>query len=343
MTSNSFELLSSEFSLASKYERKSTTTPPFIPIKKCLITGGCGFIGRHFTKKMECLGYSCTVVDNISSKSALLPEQWPTHLKCDNINFLNINILEYLLTIHDTFDIIIHASAIVGGRETIENDPLLISQNITIDNELFRWIEKNPVKYLVYFSSSAVYPTSLQTSENYRKLKLEDIDIYNDKISIPDLTYGWSKLTGEFLLSILSKRVDTKISIYRPFSGYGEDQHDTYPFPSIMKKVMNNSSNIEIWSDAVRDFVYIDDIVDYVIQTCFHNENMIIKNIGTGIPTSMSQLAKTFSKIIHNTEINVIVQENKPKGVFYRVSIENDDYKWTSLEDGVKKSLEKYS
>jgi GDP-L-fucose synthase len=308
-------------------------------MKKCLITGGCGFIGRHFTKKMSDLGYVCTIVDDMSSKSALLPEQWPSHLKCDNVTFLNTDILQYLYTTRDSFYIIIHAAAIVGGRETIENDPLIISKNITIDNELFRWIEKNAVNYLVYFSSSAVYPVSLQTENNYRKLTLQDIDVHNDKINIPDLTYGWSKLTGEFLLSILSKRVDTKISVYRPFSGYGEDQHETYPFPSIMKKVINNSNSVEIWSDAVRDFVYIDDIVDYVTQTCFHDENMIIKNIGTGIPTSMSQLARTISKIIHNKEINVQIQENKPKGVFYRVSSDNKDYAWTSLENGIVKSL----
>ena len=213
-------------------------------MKSCLVTGGCGFIGRHFTKKMVDLGYQVIVIDNMVSKSALLPDDWPIHLKCD-FEFVNIDILDYLKDTKKSFDIIIHASAIVGGRETIENDPLLISYNITIDNELFRWIEKNPVKHLVYFSSSAVYPISLQTFENNRKLKLEDIDVFNNKIAIPDLTYGWSKLTGEFLLSILSKRVDTTITIYRPFSGYGEDQHESYPFPSIMRKVLAPGLNPE--------------------------------------------------------------------------------------------------
>ena len=89
---------------------------------------------------------------------------------------------------------------------------------------------------------------------------------------MPDLTYGWSKLTGEFALRILSNRTNTNISVYRPFSGYGEDQHDSYPFPSIVKKVLTGNNEIEIWSDAVRDFVYIDDIVQYVLATCFHEK-----------------------------------------------------------------------
>ena len=210
-------------------------------MSSCLITGGCGFIGRHFTKKMVELGYTVSVVDNMCSNSALLPLNWPTHLKCD-FHFIPSDILDFLHNPEvEPFDIIIHAAAIVGGRETIENDPLLISYNITIDTELFRWIEKHPTKHLIYFSSSAVYPLSLQTDDHHRKLKLEDIDILNNNIAVPDLTYGWSKLTGEFLLYILSKRVDTTISIYRPFSGYGEDQHNSYPFPSIMKRVLENN------------------------------------------------------------------------------------------------------
>jgi len=308
-------------------------------MSKCLITGGCGFIGRHFTKKMVDLGYKVTVVDNMYSNSALLPSKWAKHLLCE-FEFINSDIIEYLKTNDSYFDIIIHAAAIVGGRQTIENDPLLISYNITIDNELFRWIERNPVKHLVYFSSSAVYPLSLQTLEHHRKLKLEDIDILNNNIAIPDLTYGWSKLTGEFLLYTLSKRVDTTISIYRPFSGYGEDQHDSYPFPSIMKKVLENKNSIDIWSDAVRDFVYIDDIVNYVLDTCFHDKKIRILNIGTGISTSMSKLANIISKYVFNKEININILDNKPKGVYYRVSNENVDYSWNSLEYGIKKSLE---
>jgi nucleoside-diphosphate-sugar epimerase len=305
----------------------------------CLITGGCGFIGRHFTKKMVDLGYNVTIVDNMCSNSALLPSNWPKHLKCD-YKFVKDDILEYLRTTDSSFDIIIHAAAIVGGRETIENNPLLISYNTTIDNELFRWIEKHSVKNLIYFSSSAVYPISLQSTEYHRKLKLDDIDIQNNNIAMPDLSYGWSKLTGEFLLYILSKRVNTNISIYRPFSGYGEDQHDSYPFPSIMKKVLENNSSIDIWSDAVRDFVYIDDIVNYVLDTCFHNEKIRILNIGTSIPTSMSELANKIAKLVFNKTIKINILNNKPKGVYYRVSDDNSNYTWNSLEYGIQKSLD---
>jgi GDP-L-fucose synthase len=305
-----------------------------------LITGGCGFIGRHFAKKMTDLKYNVTIVDNLSSTSSLIPDKWPKHLICD-FDFIECDILDYLNHTNKKFNLIIHTAAIVGGREIIENDPLLISKNINIDNELFRWIERNSCDNLIYFSSSAAYPIRLQTFETHRKLELSDIDIINDNISIPDLTYGWTKLTGEFMLSILSKRINTNISIYRPFSGYGEDQHDSYPFTSIIKKILNNSDEIEIWSDAVRDFVYIDDIIEFVLNTCYHTNKIKVFNIGTGIATSMSELAHIILQQT-NKEKKIKILDNKPKGVYYRVCLDNTNFIWTKLESGIKKILEYY-
>lgn len=308
-------------------------------MKTCLITGGCGFIGRHFTKKMCDLGYIVDIVDNMSSNSSLDPQDWMEKIKCD-FNFYREDMLSYLNRTQKHYNIIIHAGAIVGGRDTIENDPLSISYNITTDNELFKWIEKNPVDNLVYFSSSAVYPLNIQTIENHRKLMLSDIDIDKNQISIPDLTYGWSKLTGEFLLRTLKKRCpNICISVYRPFSGYGEDQHESYPFTSIVKKVLSQQNPVEIWSDAVRDFIYVDDIVEYVLQTCFHTDGLRTMNIGTGIATSMSQLANRISNIAFGRDVDVKILDNKPKGVYYRVANECIDYKITSLDEVIQKTI----
>lgn len=309
-------------------------------MKSCLVTGGCGFIGRHFTKKMCDLGYNVDVVDNMSSNSALASDKWMPRLQC-NFNFYQEDMLSFLSKTTKQYNIIIHAGAIVGGRHTIENDPLSISYNITTDNELFRWIEKNPVENLVYFSSSAVYPLELQTAEYHRKLKLSDINVDTNHISIPDLTYGWSKLTGEFLLRTLHKRCpNISISVYRPFSGYGEDQHESYPFTSIVKKVLSGQQPVEIWSDAVRDFVYVDDIVEYVLQTCFHSSGIQTLNIGTSVATSMSQLANLVSKSAFGKEVNVKVLDDKPKGVYYRVADDCINYNITPLEVGIKHAIQ---
>ena len=314
----------------------------------CLITGGCGFIGRHFVKKMCDLNYNVDIVDNMVSKSSQYIDNWINKLKptTNTFYFYEENILDFLQKNNKKYDIIIHCAAIVGGRETIENDPFLISYNITLDTELFKWMEKNPPNYFIYFSSSAVYPIHLQTHDSHRKLKLSDVDVYNNNIGIPDLTYGWSKLTGEFSLYLLKNKINTNISIYRPFSGYGEDQHESYPFPSIVKRISQQKNNIQydidIWSDSVRDFVYIDDIINFVLSTCYHCEGLKIQNIGSTIPTSISDLVKTVVFVLENSnhkKLNINVLNDKPKGVYYRVCDDKINNFTTTVEDGIKKML----
>ena len=98
------------------------------------------------------------------------------------------------------------------------------------------------------FSSSASYPISLQTKNSYRPLKEEDINLYKS-IKLPDLTYGWAKLTCEYLAKIAFEKYNLKSVCYRPFSGYGEDQDLSYPFPSICKRVIENKNSkiINVW------------------------------------------------------------------------------------------------
>lgn len=57
---------------------------------------------------------------------------------------------------------------------------------------------------------------------------------------MPDMSYGWAKLTHEYLSRLACEKHGLKSVTYRPFSGYGEDQDDHYPFPSICKRALAN-------------------------------------------------------------------------------------------------------
>ena len=109
---------------------------------------------------------------------------------------------------------------------------LLISVVITL---FFYRVKSNPKKVL-YFSSSASYPLNLQTKKFYRLLDENDIN-FESTLGVPDYTYGWAKLTGEYLAQIAFKNYGIKSICYRPFSGYGEDQDMNYPFPNLCKNI----------------------------------------------------------------------------------------------------------
>jgi nucleoside-diphosphate-sugar epimerase len=303
--------------------------------KKMLITGCCGFVGRHFCKFFS-NEYEITGVDNMSSESSLYPDQWQDRLKCD-FNFIEEDIIEFLNKNETKYDIVIHLAAIVGGRAKIEESPLDVATDLIIDSHVIKWCSDKKVDRLVFFSSSAVYPVKHQM-DNDEKIKLnESLLDYDNNIGLPDLTYGWAKMTGEYLCKIAHQNTGLNVISYRPFSGYGEDQNTAYPFPAIMKRIINKEDPLVIWSDSIRDFVYIDDIVEYVNNTMYTINDGSSLNIGTSIPTSFSELAKIASNIYgYNPEIKVL--NDKPKGVYYRVSESKIEYKF-SIEDGIKKTL----
>lgn len=310
-----------------------------------LVTGGCGFVGRHFVKRLMEYGYKVTVVDDLST--GLPPERWPSHLRVQDENqkqvmFHITDFRDYAKQSSADFDLIIHLAAVVGGRMTIEGDPLQVATDLAIDATLFNWVVKSrpmPRKVL-FFSSSAAYPINEQNPTHNRPL-CEDMIDFDNKLEMPDMTYGWSKLTGEFLARFAVKQYGLDVVIYRPFSGYGEDQDFTYPFPSVIRRVARGESPIIVWGSGnqLRDFIYIDDAIDAV----FASQNRLnpgeALNLGSGVGTSFRQLADVACKVIgHRAE--VVNDSSKPEGVFARVANPDRMFQYyrpmTSLERGIQ-------
>jgi GDP-L-fucose synthase len=301
---------------------------------KVLITGGHGFVGRHFTKRLSDQGHEVSVVDSLINKST-----WPKHLKCE-FKFIEEDCRNFFCENKDNWDLVIHLAAIVGGRAHMEGDPLSVAEDLSIDASFFKWATTNRDKigHVVYFSSSAAYPIKFQTHESHTPLSEDMINLEGD-IGLPDLTYGWSKLTGEYLAKIAAEKYNIKVACYRPFSGYGEDQDEVYPFIGILKRVINKEIPIKIWSDSVRDFIYIEDIVTWVLDTYKNSTDGSAINLGSGKGTSFSELAKLMYKIVHNQDTEVVIENNMPKGVYYRVASQGPSFELTSLEDGIRKAL----
>jgi nucleoside-diphosphate-sugar epimerase len=314
--------------------------------KRALVTGGCGFVGRHFVRWLLNHDYAVTVVDDLSS--GLAPHAWPRHLRVTDeqqkrFTFHHGDFRDYAKEATADFDLIVHLAAVVGGRLMIEGDPLQVATDLAIDATFFNWVVKQkplPRKVL-FFSSSAVYPISDQTLSHHHPLT-EDLVRYDlDTFGMPDMTYGWSKLTGELLAKFAAQTYDLDVVIYRPFSGYGEDQDFTYPFPSVIRRVANKETPIIVWGSGkqLRDFIYIEDVLDAVFASESQLKPGEALNLGSGVGTSFVQLAEVAGKVIgHKAE--VVNDSSKPEGVFARVADCKKMFKYyrptTSLERGIE-------
>jgi nucleoside-diphosphate-sugar epimerase len=161
-------------------------------------------------------------------------------------------------------------------------------------------------------------------------------------IRSPDFTYGWSKLTGEYLAQF-AEAEGVRTHIFRPFSGYGEDQALDYPFPSFIDRAKRKADPFDVWGDGLqtRDFVHIDDIVQ-TVNAAIDQDCREPLNIGTGRPTSFLELAALVTgQAGYSPEI--ITHPDKPVGVFHRVSDPAMSFQiWQpriTLEEGIRRAL----
>ncbi len=291
---------------------------------KILITGHQGFVGRHFVKKLS--QKSSNRVIGLDLKNG---QDCRDFFKSDD-------------SPKKSWDLVIHLAAIVGGRQTIEHDPIAVATDLAIDADFFNWAVRHQPKKIVYYSSSAAYPIDLQTKEQQGR-KLIETDINLKMLGEPDFTYGWSKLTGEMLANHAVNSYGLDISVFRPFSGYGEDQDLTYPFPSFIDRGQRKSNPFQIWGDGnqVRDFMHVDDIVEATLIAIKEKVEGPI-NLGWSRPTSFNELAQLVvaeagykPKFLH--------KKDQPVGVYYRVA---DNQKMMSfyqpkitLEEGIYRAF----
>lgn len=279
---------------------------------KILVTGHKGFVGRHFMNRLsdhDVLGID--IKDGYDCRT-------------------------YFKTSDTKYDLVIHLAAIVGGRENIETNPLVVADNFSIDAEFFQWCLKTKPKKIVYFSSSAAYPTHYQVEGNERRLREDMCSYYSPKK--PDMTYGWSKVIGEYLASFVDN-----VYIFRPFSGYGPGQDLSYPFPMFIKRAVERQDPFEVWGNGkqTRDFIHIKDIVEAVLVSLENPAGGPV-NLGTGRSTSFLELAEMCMDMV-GYKGRIITNPNKPTGCMHRVSDNSKMLSFytpkISLEQGVWEAI----
>lgn len=296
----------------------------------CLLTGAAGFVGRHMRPALNAAGYDVLALDLRGViDGSLTTTVWEQDVR------------DYFRDAEERFDLVVHLAAVVGGRATIEGAPLSVAVDLAIDADLFGWAIRTRPGRVVYYSSSAAYPTRWQRAST--KMRLHEALIDLDRIGTPDLTYGWSKLTGEMLAGH-ARAAGVPVTVVRPFSGYGPDQDLDYPFPSFIRRAYNREDPFEVWGsgEQVRDWVHIDDVVELTLAMVERGIDGPL-NIGTGRPTTFLELAEIVAYRA-GYEPKILPLSDKPSGVAYRVADTTllERSLWLPrirLEDGVSEAL----
>ena len=283
-----------------------------------LLTGSAGFVGRHLHAALDARGDTVTAVDLIHGRDAL-----------DLFRFDSA-----------PYDLAIHCAAIVGGRASIDGSPLGVATNLALDSWYMRWLARTETPRALYFSSSAAYPVILQQPGEVRRLVETDIDY--QRPGRPDATYGLAKLTGEQLCQYAAAE-GTQMTILRPFSGYGSDQDEAYPFPAFIRRARERQDPFEVWGDgkSTRDWIHIDDLVGATLAAIDEEVTGPV-NLGWGRATSFDELAGYVTQAAGYSPV-VKHLPSAPQGVHHRVCDPTRMLAFyqpkVTLEEGIRRAL----
>jgi nucleoside-diphosphate-sugar epimerase len=298
---------------------------------RALITGDRGFLGRHFAAELKARGWDVVGFDVRTTQTQDCRMLFQQQARNPRVNWTH-------------YDLVVHCAAVVGGRETIERDPLATAESLSIDAEMFRWAAVARPGRVLYLSSSAAYPVAFQRGPGGSALQEDEIWNNGDTdIMMPDEVYGWSKVTGELLADRLRK-AGVPVTVVRPFSGYGEDQDPSYPFRAILDRVraLEPGQPLDLWcGDCVRDWIHVEDVVWGALAVAESGTDLPV-NLCMGRATSFVQLSRLMLEAA-GKEAEIRPNPDAPQGVAYRVG--DPERMLTiytpkvTLEEGIRRAL----
>jgi UDP-glucose 4-epimerase len=259
------------------------------------VTGGAGFIGSHLVDRLIAEGYEVIVLDNFSTGKI---ENVQHHLNNQKFNLVKGDVQnsgDVNKAIKDA-DVVFHLAAFVNVPLSIENP--MLANNINIRgtlNLLQASLKKNIVQF-IYVSTCAAYGEACY------------LPISEEHPTAPLSPYGISKLAAEQYCKVFNRTFGLKTVGLRYFNVYGPRQFKG-PYSAVITHFIDRLRENEppiIYGNGeqTRDFLYVEDAVEACMLS-LSSENCVgeVINIGTGIKTTINELANLLIKLMKKAHI----------------------------------------
>lgn len=232
---------------------------------RVLVTGAAGFIGSHVCAKIADMGYEVMGCDNFNDYyspelKSLRIEHMLRHrgVICKTLNLVDTDQVNHLFK-NFRPTLVIHLAAQAGVRYSLANPSAYIQSNIVAFENVMRECQRNEVGHFVYASSSSVYGASSNVPFCEDDCTSHPISLYAaTKKSNELMAYAYSHLTGLPSMGI------------RFFTVYGPWGRPDMAYFSFTQKILDGEP-IQVFAGGklMRDFTYIDDVVESVVRLAF--------------------------------------------------------------------------
>lgn len=251
--------------------------------KTILITGAGGFIGRHLIYRLGSLRYQVVLTDNLSDNIDV-PFSSVRYYKCDLTKESEVKKIAKIIK---GKIILLHLAAYVPKSADKKDDLIDKSFNVNLEG-MIKLIDnlKNRLCKICFTSTLEVYgrPIYLPIDEKHP--------------TNPYSFYGLSKLIAERYLSTFCRKCHIPLSILRFSSVYGPGEMYDRAIPNFVTQALRGLP-LYIYGDGldVRDYVYVDDVVDVLISCINNRDSYGIFNIATGKGCTIKKIAELIIRL----------------------------------------------
>ena len=333
---------------------------------KIIVTGAAGFIGFHLTKRLLGRDNIILGIDNLNDyydvnlkKKRLENLKNYAYKNKQHFEISNIN-LDCKIDVEDTFrkfcpDVVVNLAAQAGVRYSLTNPSAYIQSNLVGFGNILESSKKENVKHLVYASSSSVYGGN-------KKLPFSEQNGVDHPVSL----YAASKRANELMAhtySHLFKLPTTGLRFFTVYGPWGRPDMALFLFTKAISE--NKPIDVFNYGKMVRDFTYIDDIVESLLRIIdkipSQNENFDLKNpdpssswapykifnIGNSKPTNLMDYIKALEIALEKKAVKNFM-EIQPGDVTETSADTTLLEKWikfkpnTSIQDGINNFVKWY-
>jgi len=278
--------------------------------KTILLSGGAGFLGRHFIAAFrrlnkEVLAKPCKV---ISADNYITGEQTELYESGHHDpNILDVWAdVSYPLPVREDLHFIIHAAGVASPVYYMKYPLETIESAVQGTKNLLELARRSKeLEGFLYFSSSEIYgdpdPKSVPTPETYHG--------YVSSVG-PRACYDESKRLGETISTIYQQKFEVPVKIVRPFNvfGPGMKHNDRRVIPMFTFEALNGRA-LPVHGDGrqTRTFCYITDSISGFVKTLLKGKSGEAYNIGNANnEISMGDLAKLYSSVVPGSTVQYI-------------------------------------
>ncbi len=298
--------------------------------EKIVITGSAGMVGSSLNRILKTQGFNNIIA--LTRQDFDLRDQ--------------IKVEEFFK--NEKPDYVFHLAAVVGGIHANNTYPAkFIYDNTQMHLNVINSAYKNGVKKLLFPGSACTYP-------KLAKQPIPESEFLSNTLEPTNIAYAAAKINGIITAQSYKKEYGFNCLVPMPTNAYGVGDNfnpeHSHVIPALIRRFheakINNLSEVILWGsgEALREFIYVDDLAEsFIFLMQNHNDAEII-NVGTMAEISIKNLAKKIADVVEfrgEIKLDRTKPDGAPRKCLESSKIKNLGWKpQINLEEGLTRSYQ---